>query len=153
MSQSTWMVSGKLTSKGQITLPKSIRTQLRLKEGDLVGFSIEKEGRVYLEKIGYGLICPACEGHSIKKDTSEEICLLCQNTGLLYQSTEAEWLLLATSVAQWFQLQLQLRKDEKGYVLDFEGKESHPKEDVILKVQPFIENQLNQCLVEQERSY
>lgn len=148
MNQPTWMINGKLTSKGQITLPKAVRMQLHLKEGDLVGFSIEKEGRVYLEKIGYGLICPACEGQSIKKEFSKEPCVLCQETGLLYQSTEGEWLVLATKAAQWFQLHLHIQKDETNYVLDFEGNETHPKKEVILRVQSFIEQQLNQCLMD-----
>lgn len=37
-----------MTSKGQITLPKEIRTKLGLRQGDRVRFVIEEDGRVRL---------------------------------------------------------------------------------------------------------
>jgi antitoxin PrlF len=40
------MASTTLTSKGQLTLPKSIREFLRVKAGDPVDFLIDDEGRV-----------------------------------------------------------------------------------------------------------
>ena len=40
------MELAKLTSKGQITIPKEIRKKLRLKEGDKV-FFIEEKGKIY----------------------------------------------------------------------------------------------------------
>lgn len=40
------MVLAKLTSKGQITVPKEIREKLRLKEGDKV-FFVEEKGKIY----------------------------------------------------------------------------------------------------------
>ncbi len=43
------MPSAKLTSKGQITLPKVIRTQLGLREGDRVTFLQRADGSVVLE--------------------------------------------------------------------------------------------------------
>ena len=43
------METAKLSSKGQITLPKEIREKLNLKEGDKVMF-IEKEGKILMEK-------------------------------------------------------------------------------------------------------
>jgi antitoxin PrlF len=42
------MSEAKVTSKGQITLPKEIRTKLGLKQGDRVRFVIEDDGRVRL---------------------------------------------------------------------------------------------------------
>lgn len=38
----------KLTSKGQLTLPKRLREQLHLREGDKVEFVIHDDGRVEL---------------------------------------------------------------------------------------------------------
>lgn len=43
------MVRAKVTSKGQITLPKSIREQLRVVPGDRVVFHIAEDGSVRLE--------------------------------------------------------------------------------------------------------
>jgi AbrB family looped-hinge helix DNA binding protein len=43
-------VRSKMTSKGQVTLPKSLRTALSLREGDNVLFSIEENGRAVLCK-------------------------------------------------------------------------------------------------------
>ncbi len=40
------MASAKITSKGQITLPKSIRQYLNVDTGDSIEFFIEKDGRV-----------------------------------------------------------------------------------------------------------
>jgi len=40
------MELAKMTSKGQITIPKEIRKKLRLKEGDKV-FFIEEKGKIY----------------------------------------------------------------------------------------------------------
>ncbi|MDN5844157.1 MAG: type II toxin-antitoxin system PrlF family antitoxin [Alcaligenaceae bacterium] len=39
----------RLTSKGQVTLPKSIRDLLGLQPGAEIGFEIAKDGRVYLQ--------------------------------------------------------------------------------------------------------
>jgi AbrB family looped-hinge helix DNA binding protein len=40
------MPSAKLTSKGQITVPKSVRSALRVEAGDRLDFIVEGEGRV-----------------------------------------------------------------------------------------------------------
>lgn len=42
------MSEAKMTSKGQITLPKEIRLKLGLKQGDRVRFLLEEDGRVRL---------------------------------------------------------------------------------------------------------
>ena len=42
------MELAKLTSKGQITIPKQIRSRLKLKEGDQV-FFIEEKGKIYFQ--------------------------------------------------------------------------------------------------------
>ena len=38
-----------LTSKGQVTIPKSVRDLLGLRPGAQVGFKVAEDGRVYLE--------------------------------------------------------------------------------------------------------
>jgi antitoxin PrlF len=43
------MITSKLTSKAQTTIPQPVRTALRLKEGDELAYHIE-EGRVLLTK-------------------------------------------------------------------------------------------------------
>jgi AbrB family looped-hinge helix DNA binding protein len=45
------MATSTVTSKGQITIPKKIREQLRLRTGDKVDFSIEQDGTVKLHPI------------------------------------------------------------------------------------------------------
>lgn len=40
------MSEAKMTSKGQITLPKEIRDKLGLRQGDRVRFIVEDDGRV-----------------------------------------------------------------------------------------------------------
>jgi antitoxin PrlF len=42
------MPSATVTSKGQVTIPKSIRRALRVAEGDRLDFIVENEGRVVL---------------------------------------------------------------------------------------------------------
>jgi AbrB family looped-hinge helix DNA binding protein len=42
------MSEARMTSKGQITLPKDIRDRLGLKQGDRVRFIVEDDGRVRL---------------------------------------------------------------------------------------------------------
>ena len=43
------MATATITSKGQTTIPKSIREHLRLRTGDRVEFVIERNGRVVLQ--------------------------------------------------------------------------------------------------------
>jgi len=45
------MITSKITSKAQTTIPRAVRHHLGLKEGDILGFSIEGE-RVVLCKPG-----------------------------------------------------------------------------------------------------
>ncbi len=35
------MITSKLTSKGQTTIPQAVRTALHLKEGDLIAYALE----------------------------------------------------------------------------------------------------------------
>ena len=46
------MSTATLTSKGQVTVPKPIREQLRLKTGDRLDFVLESDGRVVIEPAG-----------------------------------------------------------------------------------------------------
>lgn len=146
MNRANWMVSGKLTSKGQITLPKIVRTQLGIKEGDLIAFTIEKNNRVYLEKINRGLLCPACQGHSLKNGERKVRCMICGDRGLLYQSNEGDWLLLATDIAKYFNLQLNLQKTDNQYHLHFDGIDGHAQKESIIRCKQLVESQLNKHL-------
>lgn len=42
----------KITSKGQVTIPKPVRNRLNLKPGNAVDFEIANDGRVVLVKAG-----------------------------------------------------------------------------------------------------
>ena len=59
------MSSSKVTSKGQTTIPIEVRRHLRLKNGDRVHFTIQKNGQVAMTrktvhiKDLYGLLAPA----------------------------------------------------------------------------------------------
>jgi antitoxin PrlF len=44
------MISSKLTSKAQTTIPQAVRTALRLREGDEIAYAIEP-GRVVLTRV------------------------------------------------------------------------------------------------------
>lgn len=77
-----------------------MRIKLGIREGDLIGFTIEKNHRVYIEKMNQGVWCPIFEGDSLKKEANKVECVISNNQGLLYQSNEGEWLLLAAEVAQ-----------------------------------------------------
>jgi antitoxin PrlF len=43
------MITSKLTSKAQTTIPQAVRTALKLKEGDEIAYAIE-DGRVVLSR-------------------------------------------------------------------------------------------------------
>jgi antitoxin PrlF len=45
----TAMITSKLTSKAQTTIPQPVRIALHLREGDALAYSIE-DGRVFLSK-------------------------------------------------------------------------------------------------------
>jgi antitoxin PrlF len=45
------MLSAKLTSKGQITIPKAVRDRLKLATGDRVQFLAEADGRIVLAPV------------------------------------------------------------------------------------------------------
>ncbi|MFO7726064.1 MAG: AbrB/MazE/SpoVT family DNA-binding domain-containing protein [Oceanipulchritudo sp.] len=43
-------MQAKVTSKGQVTLPKPLRTQLSIRSGDRLEFSLEKPDRISVRK-------------------------------------------------------------------------------------------------------
>jgi len=49
------MITSKLTTKAQTTIPQPVRTALRLKEGDELAYEIE-ENRVILTKASAGMV-------------------------------------------------------------------------------------------------
>lgn len=54
-------VASKLTSKFQLTLPKTIRNILEINDYDFVDFVIEDDGKVYVEKGKPKMECPICK--------------------------------------------------------------------------------------------
>ena len=55
------MELAKLTSKGQITIPKEIREKLRLRNGDKV-FFVEEKGKIYFENASQAALDRIQEG-------------------------------------------------------------------------------------------
>jgi antitoxin PrlF len=51
-SSSYFVETSRMTSKGQVTVPKNIREALGLSEGDRVAFARDPDGRIVLEKVG-----------------------------------------------------------------------------------------------------
>jgi antitoxin PrlF len=45
-------MSTRVTSKGQVTIPKPIRDRLNIKPGNAVAFQLTEDGRVELVKLG-----------------------------------------------------------------------------------------------------
>ncbi|MBX2817689.1 MAG: type II toxin-antitoxin system PrlF family antitoxin [Saprospiraceae bacterium] len=42
-------MTSRLSSKGQLTIPKKVREHLKLKQGDKIGFKIDHKGRVIMQ--------------------------------------------------------------------------------------------------------
>jgi AbrB family looped-hinge helix DNA binding protein len=45
-------MSTRVTSKGQVTIPKAVRDRLRIKPGTAVDFELAADGRVFIVKTG-----------------------------------------------------------------------------------------------------
>jgi len=68
------MELAKLTSKGQITIPKQIRSRLKLKEGDKI-FFIEEKGKIYFQngsQIALTVLQKEMEGVATKSNFRSE---------------------------------------------------------------------------------
>ncbi|MEK4487925.1 hypothetical protein MHH81_20675 [Psychrobacillus sp. FSL H8-0484] len=71
----------KMTSKGQVTLPKKIRDVLKADTGTHLLFSIEPANqRVYIEVLNAKNTCPHCEGNGQVED---EPCFICLERGVI----------------------------------------------------------------------
>lgn len=68
-----------VTQKGQVTLPKGIRTLLQLEEGDTLVFSCLNEN-IYFRKQGLITSCPICNGVG-SLDDGKFPCFVCDQTG------------------------------------------------------------------------
>lgn len=69
-------ITGKLSSKNQITLPKTVRDFLGVIENDTVEFFLE-EGRIFLQKAQEVQMCPFCWGD----DFYGQPCQFCDGEG------------------------------------------------------------------------
>jgi AbrB family looped-hinge helix DNA binding protein len=67
------MPSTTLTSKGQVTIPKAVREELGLREGDRVAFRVQEDGTVVVEPETVdvlslaGVLTPRRKGVSIEE--------------------------------------------------------------------------------------
>ncbi|MER2005814.1 MAG: hypothetical protein ABS939_00055 [Psychrobacillus sp.] len=73
-------VKARMTSKGQLTIPKTIRTLLKVEEGDFIQFLIESN-RIYIQKAVSE--CPVCLGKGM---VMEQPCFFCLESGELMDS-------------------------------------------------------------------
>lgn len=71
------MATSKITSKGQVTIPKQVRERLSLHPGDVLEFRFDEAGRVVLEPVAEELLgrLPGLLGHLAKDEpvTVEEM--------------------------------------------------------------------------------
>ena len=49
------IAEAKVTSKGQVTLPKAVRSQLRIGAGSRLRFTVGADGKAQVEKMAYSL--------------------------------------------------------------------------------------------------
>lgn len=77
------IITGKISTKNQITIPKTVRDFLGVSEGDTIQFLIE-EGRVSMEKGRDVLVCPFCRG----QDFYETPCEFCEEKGIVEKLNE-----------------------------------------------------------------
>ena len=71
----------KVTSKGQVTIPKAVRERLNIKPGNAVQFELAPDGRVVLVKAGKKAVQPKSRferfrGSATVKMTTDEIMAL-----------------------------------------------------------------------------
>lgn len=62
-------MQAKVTSKGQVTLPKPLRTQLSIRSGDRLEFSLEKPDRISVRKKRAPGSSAGCGRRFLKKET------------------------------------------------------------------------------------
>ena len=69
------MADAKLTSKGQITIPKEVRDYLKLRAGDSIRFDLQPNGRVVLRSRNVRLmdLCGALKRPGQKPVSIEEM--------------------------------------------------------------------------------
>lgn len=122
-----WLVSGKLTSKGQITLPKLIRQKLNVVEGDLISFGEDDNGHLYLEKVNRGQTCTLCQNGFIALTSTQEAtsCPICHETRIIQATNEEEWLKLGIDFACQFNLQVSITQRKGLYQLHYSNYEQH----------------------------
>lgn len=128
-----WLVSGKLTSKGQITLPKLIREKLNVSEGDLISFGEDKSGRLYLEKVKQGQTCTICQnGHVALNSTQQaEPCPICNETRIIQANSEEEWLKLGIDCACRFNITISITQQNGFYQLHYKDYKTHLDKSLI----------------------
>lgn len=69
------MPTSTLTSKGQVTIPKRVRDQLRLQTGDRLDFQVEEDGTVRVSPISrkVGEVFGAFASKGLKRRSAAEI--------------------------------------------------------------------------------
>jgi len=103
-------ISSKLTSKFQITLPKTIRNYLNIEDFDIVDFIVnEEEKRVYIEKGKHRQQCPICNEGNFYSDK----CIVCDGEGFVDSLNEVILTssLLKAALSSKSQIELVLKND------------------------------------------
>ena len=128
-----WLVSGKLTSKGQITLPKLVREKLQVADGDLISFGEDESGRIYLEKVSQGHACTICQNGFVAMNQTQraEPCPICKGTRLIQAHNEEDWLKLGIDCGCYFEIDVSVSKDMGVYCLHYGNYNYHPDDQLI----------------------
>ncbi len=115
------IASNRLTIKGQVTIPKEVRTHLHLKEGDFVAFTINEDKKVFIEREQPHALCPLCDrGFVFTVQSQRHIkCTLCQGTEHYRDRLLQDWLKTALDMAIALEIQCSITTDERGYQVSY----------------------------------
>ena len=67
-------IIAKMTVKGQITVPKTIRDWLEIESSDSIEFNMVRRGVVEIQKYKMSAACPFCVGEGVLNDATCNIC-------------------------------------------------------------------------------
>lgn len=141
------IATSRLTIKGQVTIPKEIRTHLRLKEGETVCFSINEKDEVVLTRANVKLSCPVCERGFIKSLIDKELmkCPLCQGTEIVNCQSVSDWVKMAVDVAALLGMDYDLHRNGSTYQLmyDVTGLDFEDRA-LVEQFQQFIQSHLKE---------
>lgn len=94
-----------ITSKNQITIPAKVRSDLQLREGDMITFT-EEAGRYFIEKFDGKITCPICDGETVIQHEPELSCFYCEEIGYIEKNRIYSYLPILISKSWTYQIQV-----------------------------------------------